>query len=148
MPFQCHSDASLACWALFTINLPSICAEVTDRNYASMKGNYGGECRLDIIQPQPSFVVSGANLTNSLLSSSPPPPPPLSPHFPPSHCRQAQAWLKQIEGLQNAEHYPYLETLETIVAKARPIPVYFDNLSGVNAEQINSQHFLQSISNL
>ena len=46
--------------------------------------------------------------------------------------RQAQAWLTQIEGLQNSEHYPYLETLETIVAKARPIPVYFDVLSGVS----------------
>ena len=46
--------------------------------------------------------------------------------------RQAQAWLNQIGSLQNAEHYPYLETLEAIVAKARPIPVYFDVLSGVS----------------
>ena len=45
--------------------------------------------------------------------------------------RQAQAWLTQIESVQNAEHFPYLETLETIVAKARPIPVYFDVISGV-----------------
>ena len=46
--------------------------------------------------------------------------------------RQAQAWLTQIESVQNAEHFPYLETLETIVAKARPIPVYFDVISGVS----------------
>ena len=48
--------------------------------------------------------------------------------------RKAKEWASKVEGVQNAEHYPYLDVLEAIVNKGRPIPVRLDQLPQVESQ--------------
>merc|ERR1719461_740424 len=43
-------------------------------------------------------------------------------------CRRAREWWARAEALQKPENYPYLDTLEALVAKGRPLPIRLDPL--------------------
>merc|ERR1719410_2557900 len=43
-------------------------------------------------------------------------------------CRKAREWWARAEALQKPENYPYLDTLEALVAKGRPLPIRLDPL--------------------
>ena len=43
-------------------------------------------------------------------------------------CRRAREWWARAEALQKPENYPYLDTLEALVARGRPLPIRLDPL--------------------
>lgn len=48
--------------------------------------------------------------------------------------RKAKEWTSKVEGVQNSESYPYLDVLESLVNKGRPIPVRLDQLPQVESQ--------------
>ncbi|XP_025106262.1 lysine-specific demethylase 5A-like isoform X3 [Pomacea canaliculata] len=62
------------------------------------------------------------------------------PAFLPNVCalreavRKANEWTGKVEGIQTSDSYPYLEVLEGLVNKGRPIPVRLDQLSQVELQ--------------
>ena len=49
-------------------------------------------------------------------------------------CRKAREWWSRAEALQKPENYPYLDTLEALVAKGRPIPIRLDPLGQLETQ--------------
>ena len=49
-------------------------------------------------------------------------------------CRKAREWWARAEALQKPENYPYLDTLEALVAKGRPLPVRLDPLAQLETQ--------------
>lgn len=49
---------------------------------------------------------------------------------------KAKDWLAQVDALQSADHYPYLELLEELVNKGKPIPVRLELLTQVTIPNI------------
>ena len=45
--------------------------------------------------------------------------------------KKAKDWISSVEAIQMAEHYPYLDILEELVNKGRPIPVRLELLPQV-----------------
>jgi len=43
-------------------------------------------------------------------------------------CRKAKEWWSRAENLQKPENYPYLDTLEALVGRGRPLPIRLDPL--------------------
>lgn len=52
-------------------------------------------------------------------------------------CRKAREWWTRAEALQKPENYPYLDTLEALVAKGRPLPIRLDPLNQLET-QVNA----------
>lgn len=52
-------------------------------------------------------------------------------------CRKAREWWSRAEALQKPENYPYLDTLEALVAKGRPLPIRLDPLNQLET-QVNA----------
>ncbi len=48
--------------------------------------------------------------------------------------RKACEWVTKTESIQNGEHFPYLDVLENMVNKGRPIPVRLDQLPQVESQ--------------
>ncbi|XP_070558275.1 LOW QUALITY PROTEIN: lysine-specific demethylase 5A-like [Ptychodera flava] len=48
--------------------------------------------------------------------------------------KKAKEWTAKVEGIQNAEHYPYLDILENLVMRGRPIPVRLEQLPQVESQ--------------
>ena len=42
--------------------------------------------------------------------------------------RKAKEWLSKAEGLKHPDNYPYLDSLESLVARGRPLPVRLEPL--------------------
>merc|ERR1719188_2700766 len=49
-------------------------------------------------------------------------------------CRKAREWWARAEALQKPENYPYLDTLEALVAKGRPLPIRLDPLNQLETQ--------------
>ena len=49
-------------------------------------------------------------------------------------CRKAREWWVKAEALQKPENYPYLDTLEALVARGRPLPVRLDPLQHLETQ--------------
>ena len=49
-------------------------------------------------------------------------------------CRKAREWWARAEALQKPENYPYLDTLEALVAKGRPLPIRLDPLAQLETQ--------------
>ena len=49
-------------------------------------------------------------------------------------CRKAREWWTRAEALQKPENYPYLDTLEALVAKGRPLPIRLDPLAQLETQ--------------
>merc|ERR550525_2217113 len=49
-------------------------------------------------------------------------------------CRKAREWWSKAEALQKPENYPYLDTLEALVAKGRPLPIRLDPLAQLETQ--------------
>merc|ERR550525_2202359 len=49
-------------------------------------------------------------------------------------CRKAREWWVEAEALQKPENYPYLDTLEALVAKGRPLPIRLDPLAQLETQ--------------
>ena len=49
-------------------------------------------------------------------------------------CRKAREWWARAEALQKQENYPYLDTLEALVARGRPFPIRLDPLNQLEAK--------------
>ena len=49
-------------------------------------------------------------------------------------CRKAKEWWSRAENLQKPENYPYLDTLEALVMKGRPLPVRLDPLAQLETQ--------------
>ncbi|XP_078594728.1 lysine-specific demethylase 5A-like isoform X17 [Branchiostoma floridae x Branchiostoma japonicum] len=48
--------------------------------------------------------------------------------------RKAKEWTAKVDAIQNSEHYPYLDILESLVMKGRPIPVRLEQLPQVESQ--------------
>lgn len=42
--------------------------------------------------------------------------------------RKAKEWLAKAEGLKHPDNYPYVDSLEALVARGRPLPIRLDPL--------------------
>jgi len=49
-------------------------------------------------------------------------------------CRKAREWWARAEALQKPENYPYLDTLEALVARGRPLPIRLDPLNQLETQ--------------
>merc|ERR1740123_2233171 len=49
-------------------------------------------------------------------------------------CRKAREWWARAEALQKPENYPYLDTLEALVARGRPLPVRLEPLTQLETQ--------------
>merc|ERR1712079_711254 len=49
-------------------------------------------------------------------------------------CRRAREWWARAEALQKPENYPYLDTLEALVGKGRPLPIRLDPLNQLETQ--------------
>ena len=49
-------------------------------------------------------------------------------------CRKAREWWLKAEALQKPENYPYLDTLEALVGRGRPLPVRLDPLQHLETQ--------------
>merc|ERR1711915_690269 len=49
-------------------------------------------------------------------------------------CRKAREWWARAEALQKPENYPYLDTLEALVGKGRPLPIRLDPLNQLETQ--------------
>ena len=49
-------------------------------------------------------------------------------------CRKAREWWARAEALQKPENYPYLDTLEALVTKGKPLPVRLDPLQQLETQ--------------
>lgn len=49
-------------------------------------------------------------------------------------ARKAREWTSKVDALQAGEHYPYLEVLESLVSRGRPIPVRLDILPQLESQ--------------
>jgi len=49
-------------------------------------------------------------------------------------CRKAKEWWARAENLQKPENYPYLDTLEVLVARGRPLPIRLDPLAQLETQ--------------
>ena len=49
-------------------------------------------------------------------------------------CRKAREWWARAEALQKPENYPYLDTLEALVGKGRPLPIRLDPLNQLESQ--------------
>ena len=49
-------------------------------------------------------------------------------------CRKAREWWVKAEALQKPENYPYLDTLEALVGRGRPLPVRLDPLQHLETQ--------------
>ena len=52
------------------------------------------------------------------------------PHVEPMReaVRKAHEWSTKVDTIQGGQHYPYLDVLEALLTKGRPIPVRLDQL--------------------
>ncbi|XP_022238310.1 lysine-specific demethylase 5A-like isoform X1 [Limulus polyphemus] len=48
--------------------------------------------------------------------------------------KKAKDWVADVESLQNANQYPYVEEFESLVAKARPLPVHLELLPQLESQ--------------
>lgn len=47
---------------------------------------------------------------------------------------KAKEWTTKVEAIQNSDSYPYLDVVESLVNKGRPIPVRLDQLPQVESQ--------------
>jgi len=52
-------------------------------------------------------------------------------------CRKAREWWSRAEALQKPDNYPYVETVEVLVNRGKPIPIMLDPLSQLET-QVNA----------
>lgn len=57
---------------------------------------------------------------------------------------QAKQWNSDVDTLNAADHYPYLDALEELVNKGRPIPVRLEFLSQVSHNFLSLLLFILS----
>ncbi|EDO29394.1 predicted protein, partial [Nematostella vectensis] len=48
--------------------------------------------------------------------------------------RKAKEWSDKVDQVQNDEYYPYLDVLETLVMRGRPIPVRLEQLPQMESQ--------------
>lgn len=62
------------------------------------------------------------------------------------HLRKAKEWWSRAEAIQRPEVFPFLETMEALVAKGRPLPVRLEPLS--NLETLVSQIYTKALTRI
>ena len=54
-------------------------------------------------------------------------------------CRKAREWWARAEALQKPENYPYIDTLEALIAKGRPIPIWLNPINELDRQAAHAR---------